>query len=182
LTLGALTQFFAQEGQKAPNPILPAKNEIIWGFLSFVVLFVLLVKFAFPAVRRMLEARTDRIRMDLEEAESNKSEAQRILDEYRSQLADARNESNAIIEEARQTAEQLRGDMIARAEQEVRELRERAMADLAAAQERAAADLRTQVRELTLSIAEKLIEKQLDRETNLALIDRFIEQVGSSRT
>jgi F0F1-type ATP synthase membrane subunit b/b' len=38
------------------------------------------------------------------------------------------------------------------------------------------------VRELTLSIAEKLIEKQLDRETNLALIDRFIEQVGSSRT
>src|SRR3954465_14471836 len=77
--------------QKAPSPILPAKNELIWGTISFVVLFALLYKFAWPGLKNGLEARTERIRSDLDAAETAKSDADRVLEEYRAQLADARN-------------------------------------------------------------------------------------------
>jgi len=170
----------AETSVKAPNPILPAKNEIIWGFLSFVALFVLMQKFAFPAVQKAMQARTDRIRENLDEAERVKTEAQTILDEYQRQLADAKTESSRIIEEARQTAEQLRRDLMERAEAEVAELRERSLGDIRAAQQRAMVDLKAQVANLAIDLAEKVVEKNLDRDTNIALIESYIAQVGSA--
>ena len=58
----------AAEGNEAPNPILPEPNEIIWGALSFAVLFFLISKFAFPAVKKGIDARADKIRGSLDEA------------------------------------------------------------------------------------------------------------------
>src|SRR5207253_976754 len=63
--------------QKAPSPILPAKNELIWGSIAFVVLFVLLYKLAWPGLKKGLEARTERIRADLDAADTAKSDADR---------------------------------------------------------------------------------------------------------
>jgi F-type H+-transporting ATPase subunit b len=166
---------------EAPNPILPETNEIIWGFLSFMVLFVLMAKFAFPAVQKSMQARTNRIRKDLDDAERLKSEANTILDQYKAQLQDAKNEANRIIEEARQTADQLRRDLMSRAESEVAELRQRNADDINAAKERTLADLRTQVAEIAIAAAERVVERNLDRDTNAALVDDFISQVGAQR-
>src|SRR3954452_15081999 len=127
----------AAEAQQAKNPILPATNEIIWGTLAFLVLLVGMWKFAFPAVTKAMNDRTERIRTNLDSAERVKSEAQTILDEYQRQLADAKSEANRIIEEARQTAEPLRRDLMQRPETEVAQLRQRSSDDIAAAQDRA---------------------------------------------
>ncbi|MDQ1374082.1 MAG: F-type H+-transporting ATPase subunit b [Actinomycetota bacterium] len=167
--------------QKAPSPIKPATNELVWGALSFIIVFGLLSKLAYPAIKKAMDERTNKIREGLDDAERTRAEAQTILEEYQRQLNDARNESNRIIEEARQTAEQLRQDLMQRAEAEVGELRRRAQEDIAAAQERATADLRAQVAELAIELAEKVVERNLDRDTNMALIESFITQVGSSR-
>jgi F-type H+-transporting ATPase subunit b len=167
-------------GIEAPNPILPEANEIIWGGGSFIVLLVVLWRFLLPAVQRGMEARTNRIRENLDEAERTKSEAQRVLEDYQRQLADARNESARIIEETRQTAEQMRRDLMARAEDEVRELRERTQAEIAAARDRALAELETQVSDIAIELAEKVIESNLDRDTQLRLIESYINQVGST--
>jgi F-type H+-transporting ATPase subunit b len=164
---------------KADNPILPAKNELIWGIISFVALFALMAKFAVPAVQKSMQARTERIRENLDDAERLKTEASTILEDYQRQLADARNESNRIIEEARQTADQLRRDLMARAEAEVNELKQRTTEDIQAMRERTMADLRSEVANLAIELAEKVVEKNLDRDTNIALIDSFIAQVGS---
>jgi F-type H+-transporting ATPase subunit b len=168
--------------QEAPNPILPATNELVWGSISFVVLFVLLWRFAFPALRRGLEARAERIRTSLDEAERARTEAQSILDQYQRQLADARNESARIIEEARQTADRLRADLRSQADADVAQMRERAQEEIAAMVDRARTDLQAGVRELTLELAEKVVERNLDRDTNLAMIDNFINEVGASRS
>jgi F-type H+-transporting ATPase subunit b len=171
----------AADETKPANPILPDKNELFWATLAFLVLVALMWKFAFPALANQMQARTDRIRNNIDEAERTRAEAQQILDEYQRQLADARNESNRIIEEARQTAESMRRDLIARAETEAAELRQRTADDIAAAQTRAMADLRTQVAGLSIELAEKVVERNLDRDTNIALIERYIDQVGSQR-
>ena len=167
--------------EKAPNPILPEKNELIWGFLSFIALFVLMQRYAYPAVQKAMEARTNKIRENLDQAEKVRNDAQAILDDYQRQLADAKNESNRIIEEARQTADQLRRDLMQRAESEVAELRERSREEIATAQERAMSDLQARVADLAIELAERVVEANLDRDTNIRLIERYIEQVGSQR-
>jgi len=166
--------------QQAPKPILPAWNEVIWAVISFTILLVLMWKFAYPGIKKTLEARTQRVRENLDESERTKSEAQRILEDYQRQLADAKSESARIIDEARQTAEQMRRDLMVRAEAEVNELRERTRAEINAAQERAIADLRSQVSELAIGAAEIVVQRNLDRDTNRALVERFIEQVGTN--
>ncbi len=119
--------------QKAPSPILPAKNELIWGAISFVVLFGLLWKFACPGIKKGMDDRTERIRNDLDAADTAKAEADQVLADYRAQLADARNESARIIEEARQQADALTSRSGAAALQaELAEMRERAAADVEA--------------------------------------------------
>jgi F-type H+-transporting ATPase subunit b len=164
---------------EAHNPILPETSELFYAGFAFIVLFVLMYLFAFPAVKKAMEGRTQRIRDNLDEAERTKSEAQRVLDEYQRQLADARSESQRIIEEARQTAEQMRRDLIARAEAEAAEMRERNRAEIEGAQSRAMADLRAQVSGLAIELAEKVVERNLDRDTSLALIESYINQVGN---
>jgi len=180
--LAAIGLLAAEASQKAPNPILPEVNEIIWGSLAFVILLVAMWKFAFPAVNKMLNDRTERIRANLDDAERVKSEAQGILDEYQRQLADARNESNRIIEEARQTAEALRRDLMDRAEAEVAELRQRSAEEINAAKDRALADLRVQVAGIAIGAAEKIVEKSLDRDTNLQLVENYINSLEGSRS
>jgi F-type H+-transporting ATPase subunit b len=167
--------------QKAPNPILPATNELIWGSISFVLLLFLLQRFAYPALRKGMEARSDRIRNSLDDAERTKAEAESILSEYQAKLSDAKNESARIIEEARQAADRLRQDLRGQAEAEVAASKQRAQEEIEAAVERATADLRASVRELTLELAEKVVERNLDRDTNLSLIDRFIDELGATR-
>lgn len=166
--------------QEAPSPILPATNELIWGGISFVVLLVLLSKFAFPAIKKGMDDRTERIRKDLDEAEGAKTEADRIREDYSRQLADAKAEAGRIIEEARQAADAVRRDLTARAEQEAQELRQRNAEQLEAERTRIMGELRGQVSTLAIELAEKVVEANLDRDANNRLIESYISQVGSN--
>lgn len=171
----------AEDCLKAPNPILPKANEIVWGTISFLALFALLAWKGYPAVKKGMDNRADKIRTSLDEAESTREEAQTILDQYRSQLNDAKAESARIIEEARQAADKLRQDLKKQAEAEVADVKARATEDIAAQVERAKADLSARVGELSIDLAEKVVERSLDRETNLALIENFIRETEAVR-
>jgi F-type H+-transporting ATPase subunit b len=161
------------------NPLLPETNEIIYGALSFIVLYVVLSKVALPAIRATLQARELKIRSELEAAERTRTEAHQVLDDYRRQLADARHEAAGIIEEARRVADDVRRELMAKAESEADEVRDRARADLAATVAQIRADLQSQVADLAITLAEKVVEHSLDRETQRGLIDRYIDHVGA---
>jgi F-type H+-transporting ATPase subunit b len=167
--------------QEAPSPILPETNEIIWGTISFALLFLAFLKWGLPAVRNMMATREDRIRGDLERAEQAKVEAEQVLEQYRAQLADARSEASRILEEARQAADQMRRDLIARAEAEATDLRNRAQQDVQLATERAMSDLQRRVADLSIELAERIVEHSLDRDTQLRLIENYINEVGTNR-
>ena len=165
---------------KAKNPILPEGKELLWGTISFLIVFVLLAWKAWPAIKAGLQARQERIREDLEKAESARTEAETSLEEYKRQLADARNDASQIIEEARLQAEGVRQERIAAVETEISELRVRAAEDIRLATERAMGDLQSKVAELSIELAEKVVERNLDRQTQTALIESYINQVGSN--
>ena len=164
---------------QSKNPILPSVPELVWGISSFLVVFLLMWKFAFPAVKKGMDARTDRIRESLSSAEQAKTDAQSVLDEYQRQLADAKNESNRIIEEARQTADALRRDLMARAEADAADVRTRATADIEAAKDRAMEELRSQLTQLTIQLAELVVKRNIDRDANSRLIDDYISSISN---
>jgi F-type H+-transporting ATPase subunit b len=163
------------------NPILPSVPELVWGITSFAIVFLIMWKYAFPSVKKAMDARTDRIRESLSSAEQAKTDAEAVLDEYQRQLADARNEANRIIEEARQTADALRRDLVARAEADAAEIRARATADIDAAKARAMEELRTQLTDLAIGLAERVVRTNIDRDSNARLVDEYISTIGNNR-
>jgi F-type H+-transporting ATPase subunit b len=167
--------------QEAPSPILPETSELVWAVISFVVLFVLIWKLALPAVKQGMDNRTARIKGDLDAAEAAKSDASTVLDEYRAQLADAKQESARIIEEARQSADALRRDQEARLQAELAELRARAAADIESAKAQAISDLRGDVAQLAIGAAEVVVGRSLDQASQVQLIEDYINQVANQR-
>ena len=165
--------------QEAPNPILPAMEELIAGALAFVILFGALAKFAFPAIRKAMDERSEKIATDLDKADSARTEAETKAPEYDTKLAEAKTEAAKIMEEARQTADTYRDQRKAEADAEINELKERAAADVEAAKAQAMADLRGDVADLAIGAAEQVVGRSLDRETNVALVEQYIDQVGS---
>ena len=170
----------ADDCQKAPNPLFPGGNEIIWGMAAFLVLLIAMWKFGVPAVKNMEKAREDRIRNDLEGAEHARSEAEAEKAQYLAQIAGAKEEAGRLIEEARQAAESVRADLIARAETEANDIRARAQADIANQRNQAMAQLRTDVASLSIDLAGRIVERNLDSDTNRQLVDSFIDQVSGS--
>jgi F-type H+-transporting ATPase subunit b len=167
------------ECNEAPSPILPATDELVWGSISFILLVILMRKFAYPAIKQGMEARTERIRADLDAAENAKSEAVGVLDGYKAQLADAKAEAGRIIEEARQAADALKKDQEARLQTELAETRARAAADIEAAKAQATADLQGELATLAVGAASAVVNKNLDPAAQTQLIEDYINQVGT---
>jgi F-type H+-transporting ATPase subunit b len=175
----ALENNDADRCQESPNLILPAKNELLWGGLSFLVLLLALWKFGIPAATKMSNERTEKIRKSLDDAETAKNESETVLAEYQRQLADARAESSRIVEEARVQAEQVAKDIKAKAEAEAAELRQRTAEQVGGERDRVLGEMQGQVASLAIELAEKVVESNLDRETNTRLIESYIASVGA---
>jgi F-type H+-transporting ATPase subunit b len=160
------------------NPILPAANELIWGSIAFVILFVLMARMVFPRLNQALQGRTTKIQGDLDQAEHDREEAARLLEEYRSQLAAAREEAGRMLEEARKNAESVRRDLLSKAEADARRVVERAQEEIQAERNRAVSEIRGQAAGLALDLAGRVIGESLDDDRHRRLIERYIEQVG----
>ncbi|MFM8305311.1 MAG: F0F1 ATP synthase subunit B [Actinomycetota bacterium] len=168
-----------EDCKKAKSLVTPALPEIIWGGIAFLIVLGVLMKFAFPALKKGLKDREEQIRSDLEAASRAREEAEAESAQYRAGIGDARSEANVIIEDARSDAERIRREVVERAEAEAADIRERAQEDIRLAQERAMSDLRAQVADLSIGLAERVVERNLDRDTQVALIESYINSVGN---
>lgn len=167
------------ECHEAPSPIMPETNELIWGALSFLVVFLVLAKFGFPAIKKGLGDRAEKIQADIDAAESAKAEVTAKAAEYDAKLAEARTEAARIIEEARQDADKYRADKRTEADAEIARLKEAAAADVEASKAQAIADIRGEVANLAIGAAEQVVGQNLDRDANVALVEQFIDSVGA---
>ena len=174
----------AEDCVEAPSPILPATNELIWGGITFAITLFLLWKFAYPAIKQSMENRSERIRADLQAAEEAHTEADQVLARYQGDLANAETEATRIIEDARATADAMRADRIRQLDEEIAELRQRSQHEIEVAKQQAIADLTNEVAALAIGAAEVVVQRNLDRDTQVRLIEDYINQVGtgSART
>lgn len=160
--------------------LLPPMDELIIGSISFLLLLTAMYFVVFPKLKAGLAKRSTAIQGKLEDAERTKVEADNVLDEYRKQLADARNEVQKIIDEGRKTADALRAELVAKAEAEAQQIAHRAAAEVAGERDRAISELRQTVGELSLDIATRVIGKELtSKDVHKELVDQAIREISS---
>jgi len=179
MTLAILAQGEAESGGSNASLVLPETNELIAGILSFAIVFFFVWKWALPAISRTLEARQQAIVGRLEDAEKAKMDAERLRSDYERQVAEAHVKGNQIIEEARKTADQMKNDMVQRAQAEAESLLTKAREEAGTEKARALAEARQEVANLTVDLAEKVVGQSLDRETQLGLVERYIAELES---
>ncbi len=158
--------------------LLPHPDELIAGLIAFVIVFFFVWKWAVPSLNKMLEARQAAIRADYEAAEAAKVEAQGLLDDYQDQLSGAKDEAAGIVDEARVAGDQVKADIVARAETEAEQIKERAQGEIAGERERVSGELRRQVADLSIGVAEKVVGDSLDDDRQRQLVDRYIDDLG----
>jgi F-type H+-transporting ATPase subunit b len=182
--LFAQVVLWAAETAEEPSGIdliLPATEELIAGIIAFAIVFVGFWFLVRPKMSEMLAARQQAIAGQLAHAEEAKSEAESLLEDYRTQLAQARQEANEIVEQARQQAEAVRADVLAKADAEAAERRRRAEEEIAAERERLASSLQTAFTEFSLDVAQKAVKGTVDAEAQRRLIDATIAEMGGLR-
>jgi F-type H+-transporting ATPase subunit b len=159
--------------------LYPHASELVVGAVAFAILFFFMWKWVLPRMGTLLDERREKIQGEMEKAEASHVEADAELGRYREQLANAREEANRIIEESRRTADQLRVDIQAKAEQEADATVARAQDEIRAERDRVFQELRSQVAEIAVELAGKVVGAELDRTSHERLIDEYIDQVAS---
>lgn len=182
MALSTVLLLAAEEGvvEETSNPILPTMNELFWGGLTFLALWALM-KFVFlPPILRVMQARNDKLREDLDAAEHATAQAELATAEYEAGLTSARAEASRIIEDARAQADEQRKQLLAAAEAEVATLRQEAAAEVAAAKAAAMEELREGVAGIAVGAAEAVVQKRLDAAAQMRVIEDYVNRAGST--
>jgi F-type H+-transporting ATPase subunit b len=159
--------------------ILPQFPEVIVSLISFLVLFGVLAKFAFPAINKMLDDRAAKIKDSLEKAEQTRVEAERLLEDYKTQMAEARQEASRVIEQGRKVAETVKAEIVAQANVEREGLLARAREEIEGEKKAAMAELQASVADLSVGVAGRILGTTMTKADHAALIDKYLAEVGS---
>lgn len=159
-----------------PNPGL-----ILWTILTFLVLVVVLRMVAWKPLLHALTAREEKIRMSIQEAEEAQRTAKDLLEEHKRQLARAGEESQRIIKEGREAAEKIKGEIVDRANASSRHMIEQAREEIRREKDAAIIQLRSEVADIAILAAGKLLDANLDTPKQRALVDDVIHGLEKER-
>lgn len=172
----------ATEGGEATeavvNPILPTTPELFWGAVSFFALWIIMRFVLLPPVLRVMEEREQRIQSAKSEADSATGGADEARAAYAARIEQARGEAAAIIAAAREEADRHRASELAAANAEIAAMRESATAEVAAAKAAALAQLRTQIAGVAVNAASRVIQKDLDLDRQVQVIEDYVNRSG----
>lgn len=173
--------FAAEEGESSGgiSAILPEMHEFIPMLVAFIILWAVLAKLGWPVFDGMLQKRTDTIRGDLKKAEEARIEGERVLAEYKQELADAKQQASQIVADARQTGEAAKADIMAAAQKEAADMIEKARIAIESEKKAAIAELQSSVADTSVAVASKIIGSDLSDEEHRAIIERYVNEVGS---
>lgn len=156
----------------------PDTGTIIWTFIGFLVVFLVLKKFAWKPILHAIKERDDSIANALKAAEKAKKEVSRLEASNEKILTEARLEREKILREARELKESIINDARNQAKSESKKIMEEARESIENEKNAAINDLKKQVAELSVSIAEKVLTRELsDEEKHKELIDRTLHDI-----
>jgi F-type H+-transporting ATPase subunit b len=166
-----------EESAQAGDLLSPNGGLMFWTLIVFLFLIVILGKFVFPKITAAVEAREKALEDAIEGAKRDREEASLALAEQKRQIESARAEAQKIIVEGRQLGEKMRSDMLEETQRQQQAMLERARREIEAEKENAIADLRREAIELAIAGAGKVIEQNLDDQSNRKIVESFLSSI-----
>jgi len=154
-------------------------ESTVYAMLAFGILYWLLSKYAFGPLFGVMEKRRQLILEQMNTAESSRKVAEQQMEEQKAALQQARKEAYEIIEQARTTSSKQADDIVQTAKSEATRLKDDALKDIESEKNKAIAALRTEVGGISVKIASKIIEKQVDEKSQVQIVDQYLKEVGS---
>ncbi|WP_113701054.1 F0F1 ATP synthase subunit B [Nonomuraea lactucae] len=174
----AATLLASEEGA---NPLIPHTYELVVGIFAFAVVFFVVGRMLVPRIQKTLAERTDAIEGGIKRAEEAQAEAQALQQQYRDQLAEARQDAARLREEAREQAAQIKAELREEAQAEARRLIEAAHAQIEADRQQAFTQLRAEIGRLSTDLAGRIVGEALEDEARRRrTVDRFLDELESS--
>ena len=160
------------------NPLDFDPSAFMLTLITFVILFTLLLKFAWTPILNSLDARERRIEDSVNAAEVAKADAEKLIAEHQEKIRAAERDVADRIEEGRAAAERQAQDILDKAHEEAASERELATKDIELARQRALSDLRAESVRLSKLIAEKVIQRQINDEDHKRLADDVLSSMS----
>jgi F-type H+-transporting ATPase subunit b len=166
--------------ESEPSPVLPHTSEIILGLISFGLLLFLLWKFAVPRFEAMYKERSEKIEGGIKKAEQAQADAEKALQQYTAQLAEARAESARIRDDARLEAEQIKEELRAQAQEEAARIVAQGQAQLEAQRAQIVAELRADLGRTAVELASRVVGESLEDDARRSgTVDRFLDELDA---
>jgi F-type H+-transporting ATPase subunit b len=153
---------------------------MVWTIATFVVLVIVLSKYAWKPLLRSLQDREDKIRQALELADKARAEAAELIQQNEKNLARAEEEYQRIIREGKTFAEKLKDEVVAKAHQQAQREMQQAKEEIQRDVESAKQQLRTEVADLAVQAAGKILDETLDPQKHRKIVDKFLSQLPNS--
>lgn len=178
--LAVPAQAFAEESSNKAEILIPKMAEFIPALIAFLIIWVVLAKFAWPQILSMMDERGKRIQESLDEAETTKKKAIASRKEYDELVTDARRKSADIVLEARKDAEAERARIIEAAHKEAEDIIAKAHANAEDERNAIYAAAAVSIADLSVSVASKIVGETLDQDgEQRRLIERYVKEAGS---
>lgn len=153
-------------------------GTMLFQLIAFIILMLLVSKFALRPMLQVMKQRQDHIEGQIKEAEERRKEAEKLLEEQWQELKKARQEAKEIIERAKAQKDREAEAIIKQAQERAGRILEEATNEIQREKEKALASLRDEVGGLSVQLASKLLEKELDKNRHSDLVSSYLDEVG----
>jgi F-type H+-transporting ATPase subunit b len=157
----------------------PDIGLMVWTVVTFLIMVAILKKIAWGPLLKVLEDREEKIKMEVAAAEKHRAEMERLKTEYETQLLGIESRARALLSEAEQKGSEAREAILKDAEAQAKKIEARTRAELLAEKERLVLELRSQVGDLSVEIAEKLMRQSLDKKVQDRIVSDFIKNLDA---
>ena len=166
------------ESSGGKNPLTAVTPGLyIWTIITFLLLFYVLAKFAWKPLLRMLEERENLIKSSLSDAKTAREELEKINIESEAIITKARTDAQSILSDGKVAAEKIKDDTLAKAKEEANKIKEDAKLQIKAEKDKAISEIKKEVVDLSISVAEKLIDKNINEKDNATLIEESLNKI-----
>ena len=153
---------------------------IIWTMITFALLVIVLGKFAWKPLLQALHAREKEISDALLKAEQATKDAERIIQENKAAMEKAGSETARLLAESRALAEQMKNDIVSKANDSAKKMLEQAKDEISREKDAALLQLRSEVADLAVTAAEKILDESLDSPKQKKMIDKVLKQLQNN--
>ena len=162
------------------KPLVGLTYELFFTLANVLILFLILRKILFKKIIDVMDARDADIKNNIEAGQKAKEEGMKFKSEYETRIQDARDEGQMIVDFARKRAEEKSDTIISEAKKEAEYIKQKANNEIAKEKEQAFNNIKSEISEIAVLVASKVIEKDIDKAKHEDLIDNFIKEVGEA--